>query len=121
MPELTREYILSLKPGPELNALVLTHIFNRTMSMVLRMPDYSTSMDAAMEVVEKMLHTPCADGDCYQFKLTGYPGAFLAVFEHHLYSDEELWNKYEHHEGRGEIAPEAICKAALLARLESKN
>ena len=114
---MTREEILRMEVGPKLDGMIGEFVTGVMVDCYTTLP-YSTDIKEAWEVVEKMLYTPCSDGDCYRFKLAGYLGAFLAVFEHHLYSDEEPWSKHEHFEGRGKTAPEAICKAALLAMLE---
>jgi hypothetical protein len=134
---LTKEEILEMELRRELDFLVAKIVFNYDICenknhrinasgwckkcQKEQSRFYSLYIEEAWRVVEKMFHIPCSDGDCYQFNLTGFHGAFLAVFEHHLYADEEPWNKYEHFEGREKTAPGAICKAALLATLNEKK
>jgi len=93
--ELTREQILFLKPGRELDALVARKLFG-----VLN-PDSrwrpSEDISAVWEVVEKM-------GDCLHLKQHGEQGEWEAWF-----------CGYPNSKAHGETAPEAICKAALLA------
>jgi hypothetical protein len=95
---MTREEVLALAPGRELDALVARKLFG-----VLN-PDSrwrpSEDISAAWEVVEEM-------GDCLHLRQHGEQGEWEAWF-----------CGYPNSKTHGETAPEAICKASLLVCLE---
>lgn len=67
-------------------------------------PEYSTDISAAFEVVEKL-------DSCLYLKEHGRDGTWEAFF---CGANETAWI------GRGETAPLAICRAALLVMMEKK-
>lgn len=79
-------------------------------------PNYSTDIAAAWEVVEQMRNTPCKDGDHYCFELFA-TNKWAAVFKHHLGEmvPEEGFKDFEYFMATAETAPLAICRAALKA------
>jgi len=108
MNELTREQILAMPAGRELDALVRKHVFGwsligdgRSKSpdgyQIRSIPDYSTDIAAAWEVAEK----------------------FETIEVKRFHTDKGLWfceiKEKIWHRSYGATAPEAICKAALLA------
>lgn len=68
------------------------------------LPYYSTNISAAWQVVERMRELD------YLFSLTNYDNYKLEY-------QARFYNRTSSHSGFG-AAPEAICKAALLAKLE---
>lgn len=120
-PRMTREEVLAMKPGPELDAAVYAHVFGResatafvedihwdsrgrSYSTVRRCPYYSTEIAAAWQVVEKLRGSCDVDSTCRRCGCHN-PGLWLCSF---------------HTEERFEVVPdcataqEAICIAALL-------
>jgi len=93
---MTRDEVLVLKPGRKLDALVETVVMKRFASPAPR----SRNVASAWEVVEKM-------GDCLHLKQHGEQGEWEAWF-----------CGYPNSKAHGETAPEAICKAALLAVMD---
>jgi len=102
---MTRDELLELKPGRELDALVaekvmgyITHGQFREKNGVRVMIDrYSTDIAAAWEVVEMFSYIDIHRYDDF-FACAIYPIGNSAVMR-----------------ARGKTMPEAICKAALLA------
>ncbi|MCL0091308.1 hypothetical protein M1N57_00310 [Dehalococcoidales bacterium] len=95
----TYKKISAVKAGKELDALVAEEIFGRKTEQEI--PCFSTDISAAWELAEKL--TEC--------------------FVVNLYSDStssrwicRLFDGQEEHRGCG-TAPEAICKAALAAKV----
>lgn len=108
--QLTREQVLSMDAGRELDALVAEKVMGLTnlhwMSGQLHygaehemnlLPDYSTDISAAWEVVEKM-------GDCLHLKEHGAEGEWEALF-----------CGFSESKAHGETAQLAISRSALLA------
>lgn len=116
MNELSREKILAMEPGPELDALVDVIVMKQDRGELTKMtwfipsgqseweyPAYSSDISAAWEVVEKM------KSDNWNFVLSDdlYQDRWSATF---------YWDPNQTPiECVEKIAPEAICKAALLA------
>ncbi|WP_245856106.1 BC1872 family protein [Paenibacillus rigui] len=102
--------------GPELDKLVAEKVMGWTSIAKLRwkdpkgvtnfVPDYSTDISAAWEVVEKMSRGKTDCSFVLQFHFERYYAKFGEVP-----IDNKRWNSYL-------TAPEAICKAALLSTLE---
>lgn len=136
-----REEILGMKPGPEMNALIARHVFNLEVYMTneewmkagmphiqywdnnLRYPaywndeyeqglcidTYSEDLPAAWEVVEK-------------FPIVNI--SRVEVFVGNYHHAVEIYPSVETNEPsrvEAKTAPEAICKAALLAILPDKE
>lgn len=100
--KLTRESIMSMEPGRELDALVAANVFGwhyGTYHPELR--HYSTDISAAWEVVDRMspqtMYMTRRHSDVWLCEFHGYPLV------------------------EGNAAPETICKAALLAKLEAEE
>ncbi len=112
---MTRDEILAMKPGRELDALVAERVLGYKVVDVLpqgitymagkrkrwiKNPNYSTGVAAAWEAVEEM-------NDCLHLREHGEEGRWEANF-----------CGYPGSRAHGATAPEAICKAALLAVME---
>jgi hypothetical protein len=98
---MNRDYILGLSVGEELNNLVTHEIMGYE-------NNWSESISAAWEVVEKITSKG------YDLKLHCVPLVVNNMFDCTIYNDEvELA-----HVAMKSTAPEAICKAALLAVME---
>lgn len=107
-----RDKILAMEAGKELDALVVEKVTEyQSLTTALNLdgsygylPPYSSDISVAWEVVEK-------------FKLSGF-------LINHL-NDNPMgdgWHcviNHKHHARRCKTAPEAICKAALLAVMDS--
>jgi len=106
---LTREKVLEMKPGSKLDLLVCEKVMKWITPWEPFFP--STDISAAWEVVGKLQNDYVLD-----FKLERkYCVAamkFVAVFED---LDGKKWVAH------GWIAPEAICKAALLAVMDGEE
>lgn len=117
---MTRDEVLAMKPGRELDALVAEKVmgwqifgdegvhprhkdlFDKTphWSMLREYPCYSEKIAAAWEVVGKI-------NDCLHLKEHGVKGVW-----------EVFFCGYHGSIVSADTAPEAICKAALLAVME---
>jgi len=106
-----------------MDGLIHHYLFNPTFDpAVHRIRDdekdrhYSEDIKAAWEVVEKMRHTPCKDGDHFCFDLYSM-NDWMAVFRHHLGErrPEEGFENFEYFAARAQTAPLTICRAALKA------
>jgi hypothetical protein len=90
--------------GRELDRLVVRYVFQLPVDLVEFLPSYSTFIDAAWRVVEKLVHLRpemFAEGD----------ESWVAIFDNDLPTRPD-WFK---HSARGNTAPLAICRAALIA------
>lgn len=102
-----REDLLAMEPGEELDGIVSQEIFG--VEMIAHVP-YSSDISAAWEVVEKLEKEVTVKrfegmtGYRYWCRISG--------------SDETRFDEKIAH---GTKAPEAICKASLLAVLEDIN
>ena len=131
---MTKEEILAMQPGRELNALVAGTVLGlkqevrlrgetNTVTVYTSLVDgmhsrdealrygeplaYSTDIAAAWRVVEAMRPE-------YGFWADGDDG-YSVEFQHGMFGMAD----YRHGRASAPAAPEAICKAALLAKLES--
>jgi len=114
---MTRDEVLAMKPGRELDALVAEKVMGWKAVQVFdlkdtdgtniangitpynigqRVPHYSTDIASAWEVVEEMQNNE------WDFTLKNHKRKYEAIFG-------TLYNAF------APTAPEAICKAALLA------
>lgn len=103
MNTMTREEILTMKPGRVLDMRVAQFVIGG--SWIDDVPDFSTRLSAAWEVVEKF---PI-------IKITR-----VEIFEGNYYHAVEISANTETDSPlrvEAKTAPEAICKAALLAVL----
>ena len=111
---MTRDEIMAMKPGRELDAEIALRVFGiKEVTVVGKhyfidpldkvLPPYCTDIAAAWEVVEEM-------GDCLHLRQHGEQGEWEAWF-----------CGYPNSKAHGETAPEAICKAALLAVMEKED
>lgn len=77
-------------------------------------PPYSTSIEAAWRVVEKMLNH---GGKMYQIEMKGYADGFIVKFHENPPVDwclSKYWDANNDKDAsKGDTAPLAICKAAL--------
>lgn len=116
---MTREEILGMEAGRELDALILEYVFNDCdyhgdYLITVEERDFhpSTDIKAAWEVVEKMRNRPgctCCKA-CIEIHGTDFDNE----------SDKPYLAFIHGQEAQGLTAPEAICKAALLVVLEEK-
>jgi hypothetical protein len=108
--QLTREKILAMEPGRELDALVAEKIFG------VKNPDLrwspSTNISAAWEVVEKMSKTYFSEMAMTELEdgAWGWMARFILVL-----NEPYTVNGYR---ATAKTASEAICKAALLAVMD---
>ena len=132
---MTRDEILAMEPGPELNELVALKVFGQPRPMYVHEPhiepiwnghwvcspdydegdvcnwkarDFSGDIAAAWQVVEKMVGSHYCD---WTLDMTWYDGPNYTM--RFLHADAT-------YEGFGMTAPEAVCKASLLAVEELK-
>lgn len=106
---MTREEILAMRPGRDLDLLVCERVFdNKTFGSV---KPYSTDISAAWPVVEEMLSLGFSFSLQKQI-ITGREPAWECCFFEGPPASPIRGIK---------TAPEAICKAASLAKLEDKN
>lgn len=120
MNRMTKDEILALEPGPEMHDLVAIHVFERKMCPThLSLyccgrggGDWSIHWSAMEELVnyilankgescnlEMSLITDMGEWEC-MFALEGWAASYARA--------------------AGKDAPEAVCKAALLAKLEAE-
>lgn len=110
---MTKDGILALEPGPELNVAVGKVVMNLS-----KWDRYdflpSTNWTAAGHVVKKMNE----EGYWLELNSPFYEGVpwFAGFTPHHTTG----WNGIPDNNAPGQDAPEAICKAALLAKLEAE-
>ena len=114
---MTREEILNMPAGREMDALIAENVFNVfvhrlngsafSVSMLNEIPHYSTDISAAWEVVEK-LHKENDIFDVWHEKDTGFDWWCEVV------NNGDGWNV------NAKTAPLAICRAALLAVMEAE-
>lgn len=140
---MTREDILSMKPGRELDALVAEKVmewievecfgikdnkikrppvsgcqtiiargWNQQIKMYATLPNYSTDISAAWEIVNKKQTFPYSISKCNNGK---WSINWCSSNYECMNCDEECTGKFE---VEADTAPEATCKAALLASLE---
>lgn len=121
---MTREEIEAMEPGRELDRLIRIHLFgdideswvwkewwgehwitdNKEVATWFELPKYSTDISAAWEVITKMKERN------WWIALNAEYKEWNAMF---------YWDPHQQaYECGAETAPEAICKAALLAVLE---
>jgi hypothetical protein len=119
---MTRDEILAMEPGRELDALVAEKVMGWTVKFMdgiwgwmyresernrwYNVPRFTTDISAAWEVVEKMQSWGGCDIGC--FGRTG-DGTWYVVETHTVNGC---------HKATCHTAPEAICNAALLASIE---
>mgnify|MGYP001144293395 CR=1 FL=1 len=108
--QLTREKILALQPGRELDALVAEKIFGVNNPDARWSP--STDIAAAWEVVEKMSKTHFSEIAMTELEdgTWGWMARFILVL-----NEPYTVNGYR---ATAKTSPEAICKAALLAVID---
>jgi hypothetical protein len=96
---MTREEILNMPAGREMDALIAEKVIDPDWVKLKNLcPHYSTDIAAAWELVEKMKYFTLYRGDGYWE--CEYSGQYLESID-------------------AETAPLAICRAALLAVIES--
>ena len=97
---MSKQEILTMEAGDKLDELIAEEIFHWVYKARV-MPYYSTDISAAWQVVEKLVKRYVFDlyfddvGDCWVCK---------------------LFDGQQEYKGYGQAAPEAICKAALIAK-----
>ncbi|MBB6731904.1 BC1872 family protein [Cohnella zeiphila] len=117
MSKLDRAAILAMEPGRELDALIAEHVMgfevaNREYGVFIidglnKQWEPSTDIAAAWEIVGKF-----------------DPEGFIVNYLGELSAWGEGWHAvfcYNHHVHKCSTPEEAICKAALLAKLESEG
>jgi hypothetical protein len=106
MRELTREEVLAMEPGRELDMVVGRKLSGwwQPIDGLSHLPRYSTKIDAAWEVVDKLKIAviPQSIGAPNDMK-------YLAKIEDHPHEYQSF----------ARTAPLAICRCALLAVLEA--
>ncbi|MFD2330071.1 hypothetical protein ACFSR7_12535 [Cohnella sp. GCM10020058] len=116
---ITAEQILAMEPGREMDAHVAKYVkfpgHSHPISEVKEWcAKYSTDIAAAWEIVEKMQGIQDFNGKKVRLHVTvsAIRGTYTALISDYL-NDRVIA------EQMGSTAPEAICRAALLARLEA--
>ncbi len=111
---MTKEEILSLKPGRELDALVAKMVMGLGKYdswEEFELKPYSTDISAAWEIIEQFpifeLEKESIFASSHYLPPTWLEDGIWCVLT------DDRWNRFV---GYGETAPEAICKAALLAK-----
>lgn len=123
---MTKDEILDMPAGKKMNQLIWWKIFNMTPTPLNNdinfLPDYSGEMSPAWSVAER-INKMIFEGELtlqndYNYltlecigMTTGYAASFDCLLDHEWYEDITNY-KYA---ARGETAPLAICRAALLA------
>lgn len=111
---MTREEILGMEAGRELDALILEYVFN----------DCDYHGDYLITVEERDFH-PSTDikaaWEVREWITENIGGMKIINVCDELPEYCDIWNGKEYIEAQGLTAPEAICKAALLAVLEEKT
>lgn len=124
-----RSEIMEMEAGLKLDRLVNLVVFGRSMSMVvtsLKIPNYSTDISDAWEVVEKMFSMGYHYTLNYLVKLE-YPNGIrhccFAKLKEGFSGDIRMTvqNDYEHYHARCNAVTESICKAALIAILSVRG
>lgn len=107
---MTIEEILAMEAGRELDALIQNKVFG--MQTYLGFPGYSTDISVAWQVVEEMINQQMV-----KFSLSRrtdisskWSAHFKEIAKHKPKQECQQWTAHAN------IAPEAICKAALLAK-----
>ncbi|MFD1776978.1 BC1872 family protein [Paenibacillus rhizophilus] len=100
---LTREEILAMEPGRELDELICNQIFE--LEMVAHV-HYSTDISAAWEVVGKL-----------DYEVTVKKYEAMSGYRYWARVNGADPNRFDEKIANCKTAPEAICKAALLAVL----
>lgn len=105
---MTENEILAMKPGRDLDELVLREVLKE--NLFYGAEPYSTDIAYAWHVVESMQSKPGCTGckACIEIHGTDFDGNTEPC-------DNPYWAVIHGHEAGGNTAPEAICKAALLA------
>lgn len=100
MMKLTKDEILNMSAGRELDRMIDKYVFDNYCSMPL---NYSTDMNDAMEIARKFIHN--------RFVLNYLPSDNI---------NGEGWhcNINDYHVNKCKTPALAICKAALLATIE---
>jgi hypothetical protein len=105
---MTREEILGMEAGPKLDGMIGEFITGVMVDCYTTLP-YSTDIKAAWEVVEKIFK------EKWETNLYNSTDSVNYTWDCRLFK-EDLYRVIAH----GKTAPEAICKAALLAALKEK-
>jgi len=110
---MSREEILEMKPGRELDVLVAQKIFDNCVC------GYSTDITAAWQVVEKMRTMEDSEGNHLLCCLEIYSDYDFCWEVRWSYAELSIHNDGHktHSSGCFDEFPEAICKAALLTKL----
>ncbi len=123
---MTREEILNMPAGREMDALIAEKVMGFTQVRLFRdvwtgcldgqrkvIPHYSKDISDACEVIKEMHRNK------YQYTLRGY---FMGDEQHIATFDNQDWaDKNPLYKAHGATAPLAICRAALLTTLEDRN
>lgn len=110
--DMTREEILAMDPGRELNIVVAENVFELQGLHLMNefLPDYSGSISAAWEVVEKMRTNKI------YLDIRVWPDEYQVL--PHQDENNKLIDRWI---VKSPSLPESICKAALLSVLEGIN
>jgi len=127
-PDMTVD-IDTLPAGPEMNALVAVEVMEMIMRDVeidtptcwqkpnngkwYKLPEFSTSISAAWEVVEELRERKAADGLCHWYFTLIDRASDPAWLVNFIFRGD----RYIEFQGTGSTPPLAICRAALKAKL----
>lgn len=111
---MTRDEILSMEAGREMDVTIGYHVMDLVAPPEIY-PDYSTDIAAAWEVVEKLENYP----QHILFEIVR-KGINPNIFWWAEFRECHRESKFRNFIAYAEIAPLAICRAALLAIMEVK-
>lgn len=109
---MTRDDILNMPAGREMNRLVMEWVTELTVDDNFYIPAYSTDIAAAWEVVEKLMH------DGFIWKSNGNESCGNLIYSFSFAKDDGGYEEYFQTFDSGiteNNLPLAICRAALLA------
>ena len=107
---MTKEQIKAMNAGDELNVAIFKDFLKYTYLFTSFVPKYSKSISAAWEIISKL------QKDNWNINLYFNTDQIIYPFEIRLFQGDD-----KRVIAHGRTAPEAICKAALLAVMEVKQ
>ena len=120
---MNKEDVLKMEAGPKMNQAIWWKIFNMEPTPenndMLNLPDYSTDIAAAWEVVEMLVGKDCESQDL--FIECWSDGEWFVAFHPMGYSSREPMATCDGKKTGSPSAPLAICRAALLTTLEEEK
>ena len=103
---MTKEEILAMEPGKTLDCIILIEVFDKAVTRMEDVLDFSTDISAAWQVVERMKEEY---NDFILDYVAGYKGGQWSA------------SVDKFHAPLAKTAEEAICKAALIAKYSTRT